>query len=318
MRWVKWSAKRRRKTCSTRSSASSASGSSLFLLLEDVRDALGRFVHGAGRVLAQILYRLSCAFTQVHRRLLRSRNGRLQYLLQDLGGQVRGGNTLRPAAEVCQMDFRKRNRRRFAAQRTGIHAQIDLAAPDKEVVNLDFLRGRGVFRGGAFVRAAGRGLDIFQQFAQVISLQAALEGDLRPQDVDFFDVNFVGKDRAGRHTDAHRADSNRRLGLESLGVADEQAFQLPGPGQQGKGRAVQLHLCFGDLGADRLDTFLDDGPEEIDAGPHRRDEQHQNNDDNSDDQLFHRRNQISARSGATNGFRVVRTRHGLPKFRYAA
>src|SRR5947199_218796 len=123
MRWVKWSAKRRRKTCSTRSSASSASGSSLFLLLEDVRDALG-----------------------------------------------------------------------------------------------------------PFVRAAGRGLDIFQQFAQVISLQAALEGDLRPQDVDFFDVNFVGKDRAGRHTDAHRADSNRRLGLESLGVADEQAFQLPGPG----------------------------------------------------------------------------------------
>src|SRR5205809_2999137 len=101
-------------------------------------------------------------------------------------------------------------------------------------------------------------------------------------------MNFVGKDGTSHDADADRTDLNGRLSFETLGIADPQSFQFAGTRKERKRRAVEFDFGPGDLRADSLDALFDDGTEEVDARPNGHDEQNEENDDHSDDQLFHK------------------------------
>src|ERR1051326_5995257 len=73
-------------------------------LLEQLTDAFGGFFNAFSRGFARILHRSCGAFAQIDDGLFRRRNGRLQQFFEDLRGQVRRGDAVRPASQVGQMD----------------------------------------------------------------------------------------------------------------------------------------------------------------------------------------------------------------------
>jgi len=73
-----------------------------------------------------------------------------------------------------------------------------------------------------------------------------------------------------------------------LRVAHKKTFQFARTREQRKRGAVQFDFGPGYLRADGLDAFLHKGAQEIDAHTDRYDEQHDEDENNSGNELFHK------------------------------
>ena len=124
------------------------------------------------------------------------------------------------------MNVRQHDRHRFATHARDAH--VDLRARHEKVVHLNSLSGL-IARRGALVRAfAGGGVPFYivEDFAQIVSLEGALERDFRGFHANRAHDDFVREQRPRTQGHARAAHTDGVGCLKAWRIAQDQALDL--------------------------------------------------------------------------------------------